>query len=77
MHKLSETQLKAMGKLHKVAFLSAYELQVGINTLDALVSRGLAERKLEKHGYMFSPRTATCYRLAPGVDELDYLQTNY
>ena len=74
--KLSETQLRAMGKLHKVAFLSAYELQESLSTLDSLVSRGLAVRHLERGAVAF-PRTGTCYRLAPGIDELDYLQTNY
>lgn len=74
--KLSETQLRAMGKLHSVAFLSAYELKESLSTLHSLANKELAVTKYES-GYLFSPRTAICFRLAPGIDPLDYLETNY
>jgi len=74
--KLSPSQLNAMGKLHKVAFFSAYELKISRNTLEALVKKGLAESKHEAGAFSF-PRTGILYRLSSNVDELDYLQTNY
>jgi len=67
MH-LSYAQNRAYTKLHKDAFKSAYELQESQNTLNALVSRGLAERKHEAGAFSF-PRTGILYRLAPNVSD--------
>ena len=58
--KLSVPQQKALNKLTN-EWQSPYDLHVGLNVLDALVNRGLAERKREL-GYLFSPRTNILFR---------------
>lgn len=68
MAKLSETQQRALGKLHEHLYYSAYELQESIRTLDSLCNKGLAEKKLERGAVAF-PRTGTTYRLAPNISD--------
>lgn len=43
---------------------SAYQIGASLATLDALVKRGILERRTDALGAMFSPRTANYYRLA-------------
>ena len=58
--KLSVPQQKALNKLTD-EWQSSYKLHVGLNTLNVLVNRGLAERK-SLIGYMFSPQTNILFR---------------
>lgn len=59
---LSGPQRAALFALDDV-WSSAYDLQLSMQTLDALVKRGLAERRNEAAlGAMFSPRTVIQYR---------------
>lgn len=60
MDKLTKNQQRALGKLG-VLWKSAYELQESKGTLDALVRRGLADRK-HGIGSMAFPRTNVTYR---------------
>lgn len=59
--KLSPAQERALAKLSD-KWQSAYTLQESMNTLDALVRRGLAARNYGGVGSLFSPRTAIHYR---------------
>lgn len=59
--KLSPSQQKALAALSDVEWKSAYDIQVSISTLDSLVKKKLATRKIEQ-GHMFSPRTAIMFR---------------
>lgn len=43
---------------------SAYQIGASLATLDALVKRGILERRTDALGSIFSPRTANYYRLA-------------
>lgn len=60
--KLTPQQSKALARLSRTEWESAYSSQSTLRTLDALSARGLVEvcRDL---GSMFSPRTHTRYRL--------------
>ena len=58
--KLSEPQKRAMAVLTS-EWTSSYSLRVGRNTLDALVRKGLAERRAGL-GELFSPSTSIKYR---------------
>lgn len=60
MLKLSPTMEKALENLTG-NYESAYRIGADLSTLNALVRRGLAERKREL-GYMFFPRINTKYR---------------
>ena len=60
--KLSKAQQKAIKKMSG-KWQTAYELQIGLNTLDALHAKQLADRKLEQ-GYTAFPRTSILYRLS-------------
>lgn len=59
--KLTLTQLSAHLKLSPMFWKTAYDLQVSLATLNALVRKGWAESKVT-NGYMFSPRTCIYYR---------------
>ena len=61
MKKLSAAMERALGKLTS-QWRSSYSLHESRGTLDALVNRGIAERKLEQ-GYMFFPTISIKYRL--------------
>ena len=61
MVKLTVAQEAAMKKL-TTEWQSPFDLQTGCNTLDALVRRGLVERKAGL-GSLFSPATSIKYRL--------------
>lgn len=61
MMELSAAQEEAMKKLTN-EWQSSYALQVGRNTLDALVRKGLVQVK-SGLGSLFSPSTAIKYRL--------------
>lgn len=61
--KLSTTQLAAYTKLSPMVWKTAYDIQVSMATLDALVRKGWAESK--GHGSLgssYSPRTTVYYR---------------
>lgn len=64
--RLSAAQSKIWDALDPKEWKSAYELGVGLRTLDALHKKGLAHRKYEV-GAFFTPRAATLYRKAYGV----------
>ncbi len=64
--KLSKTMERAYRKLNN-DWASAYNLEERISTLDALLARGLAEKKVEP-GYLFCPAVHTKYRLKPSED---------
>lgn len=68
MDRYSVNQVIAYQKLsHK--WQSAFGLGVSTATLDALVRRGLAEKRRDSLGSMFSPRTTTYYRKKQSHDE--------
>jgi hypothetical protein len=60
-YRLSKAQERALAKLAQ-EWQSAYDLQESITTLDALVGKGFAARKVNTLGSMFSPRTSCLYR---------------
>ena len=61
--KLSSPQKKVMKRFVEHRWLSAYELQASMATLNALVSMGLLERRgVGSLGSTFSPRTTVEYR---------------
>ncbi len=62
--KLSEAQERALGKLTG-QWQSAYELQLGLNTLDSLVRKNLVEINAGI-GALWFPRTEISYRLKNG-----------
>lgn len=62
MRKLSPTMERALEKLQPW-WMSAYKLDERIPTLDALVVRGLAERK-QRTGRIFAPSVSTEYCLS-------------
>ena len=60
---LTTLQQAAVIKLREFTeFKSAYSLQMGRNTLDALVRKGIADQKVGE-GAMFCPRTAISYKI--------------
>jgi len=65
--KLTKPQQAALERLTN-EWQCAYELRTPIPTLDALHKKGLADRRRERLGIMFSPRTATEYRLSNNQD---------
>ena len=61
---LSPAQQKALDALVRHGgWVDAYTLQVSRNTLDALVKRELAQRRIKRLGYQFDPRGSTLYRV--------------
>ena len=60
--KLTPSQQKALDKLHDGKWHSAYELQVSLNTLQALVNKNMAESRHELGSY-YSPRTDIRFRI--------------
>lgn len=64
MAKLNPAQLRALAKLAKAAdWQCAYDVQESLATLDALVSRGYAQRVREE-GWLFIPRVQIKYRIS-------------
>lgn len=61
---MSETQKRALKKLND-KWQCPYSLQEIIPTLDCLVGKGLAERRIT-HGYLAMPRTSTFYKKKGG-----------
>ena len=59
--KLTKAQERAASKLTR-EWLSAYDLQESIPTLEGLVSRKVAEMKRDALGEMYSPRTSIHFR---------------
>ncbi len=59
---LTPTQIKTIGKMKKEIWYSAYDLQVGVNTLNALHSKGVVNKQTHP-GYIWSPRTSLQFRL--------------
>lgn len=60
--KLTPIQKRAFRKLVKArGWVSPYDIQESINTLDSLFRRGLVNRKYEL-GSMADPRTGTYYK---------------
>ena len=67
--KLTEAQSKALQKASGL-WRDAYELGASIATLDALVKKGLLERRGGGGlGAMYSPRTTLEYRRAPDLTD--------
>ena len=65
--KLTPTQERAAGKLTN-EWQCAYTLRESIATLNVLHRKQIAERRVDSLGCIFSPRTATEYRLAKADD---------
>ena len=60
--KLSKPQQIALDRMEPGVWHCAYDLRVGINTLDALVRHGLIEYRTDLD-YLFCPQTGRKYRL--------------
>ena len=59
--KLSKAQERALAKATR-EWKSAYELQESISTLNALVSKGMLQKRRTDLGSMYAPRNANEYR---------------
>jgi len=59
--KITNSQQSALSKLKKDKWLSSYDLQIGINTLNALVRKGLAVSK-RTDGAMAFPRSCIFFK---------------
>ena len=59
---LTPTQIKTVEKMKKGIWYSAYDLRVGVNTLNALYSKGVVNKRVHP-GYIWSPRTSLRFRL--------------
>ena len=69
--KITEAQSKALQKADGL-WRDAYELRASTATLDALVRKGLLERRGQGGlGAMYSPRTAVEYRRAPDLTDTE------
>ena len=68
--KLTQTQQRAKGKL-TARWQCAYSLGESLSTLRALVKAGAAEMRADSLGAIFSPRTATFFRLASAAPHVD------
>lgn len=60
---LSKSQVLAVEKLSKDEYKTAYDVGCSLSTLNALVKKGLADKKTDNIGYMFSPRISNHYKL--------------
>ena len=61
--KLTPNQQNALDKLQDGKWHSAYELQVSLNTMQALESRNLVEVFRHRLGSYYSPRTSIEFRI--------------
>ena len=67
--KLTQNQVIAMTELSRVSWTTAYQLQMPRSTLDALVRKGLVEKRGVGYlGTLFSPRTTIQYRSIPHIN---------
>lgn len=60
--RLSPVQEATFKKMDNYKWYSAYDLQVRLSTMEALLNKGLVERSKLKPGDMFFPRTAITFR---------------
>lgn len=68
--KLSKRQKEAIEKMKDGEWHSAYDLQVGINTLEALVRKGFVRTRYQL-GSMAFPHNASKWQLVQGEDDAD------
>ncbi len=59
---LTSIQIKIIKKMKRGIWYSAYDLQVGINTLNALHSKGVLNKQTHS-GYIWCPRTNLQFKL--------------
>ena len=60
--KLSPTQIKAVEKMERDIWYSSYDLQIGLNTLNALHDKGVVKKR-GGLGSIWSPQTNIHYKL--------------
>jgi len=73
MENLSESQRKAIAKMIKGIWHSAYDLQTSLATLRALVRKNILESK-RNLGSLFCPRTGIQFRLKKNENGNEYLR---
>ena len=69
-NRLSKKQKEAIEKMKEGEWHSAYGLQVGINTLEALVRKGLVRTRYQLGSIAF-PRNASKWQLIQGNENAD------
>jgi hypothetical protein len=68
--KLTQNQIIVMTELSRVSWTTAYEIQMSRNTLEALVRKGLVEKRGAGFvGSIFTPRTTIQYRVIASTSE--------